>query len=252
MERLDRLANAQNALTRDLVRIMREKKTNLCLALDVSSCAEVRRILPLVAEHICLLKLHIDVYADYDSSFLDYLSEAKAEYGLLVFEDRKFADIGSTAAAQYEGGIYKISSWADLVTVHAIAGPGTLKAMASVAGKIGAPRGALLLAEMSSEGNLCSKDYQDGAITQAKSYPEFVTGFISQRRQPNLPSEALVLTPGVNMDIQGDGLGQQFASPRNAVERGADIIIVGRGIYQAEDICSAARRYKEAGWAAIQ
>ena len=35
----------------------------------------------------------------------------------------------------------------------------------------------------------------------------------------------------------GDGLGQQYVTPRQAVEEnGADIIIVGRGIYQVREL----------------
>lgn len=230
--------------------IIDRKQTNLCLAADVSTCSELEGIVAAVGAHICVLKLHVDILVDFTPAFVDTLLRWKSEHGFLLFEDRKFADIGSTAAKQYGDGIYRIAHWADLVTVHAVAGPGTLQAMQGVADRIGEPRGALLLAEMSSEGNLCTPSYQAGAIAQAERLPDFVTGFISQRRQETLPADALVFTPGVNLDASGDGLGQQFATPQDAIDRGADIIIVGRGIYHAADPAAQAQRYRQAGWEA--
>ena len=50
----------------------------------------------------------------------------------LPFLIRKFSDIGNTCVLQYLSPSYSLSDWSDLVTCHAIAGPGTLKALAEV------------------------------------------------------------------------------------------------------------------------
>ena len=68
----------------------------------------------------------------------------------LLFEDRKYADIGATVALQAAGTV----TWADLVTVHGVAGPGVIAAVASQAAQVGRDVGVLMVAEMSCADNL--------------------------------------------------------------------------------------------------
>ena len=129
------------------------------------------------------------------------------------------------------------------MTVHAVPGPGILSGLKSVVGD--RVRGALMLAEMSSKGNLCSPEYQRGAIDMAKEHKDYVLGFIAMR-----PVEEgfLTLTPGVQIASTGDALGQVYREPRQVVREGSDVIIVGRGITGATDVAAQAELYRKEGW----
>ena len=84
------------------------------------------------------------------------------------FSFRKFADIGSTVKHQVEVGVFAVAEWADLVTVHAIPGAGILKALREVCQSRACPLGCVLVAEMSSEGNLVTEEYTKCELCTAK------------------------------------------------------------------------------------
>lgn len=232
-------------LAQRLFNIMEEKRTNLCVAADLTRSSEVLQLADILGPHICIFKTHVDILEDFSPEFPARLKDLARKHTFLIMEDRKFADIGSTVQQQYTHGVYAIQTWADLVTVHAFPGPAVLTALKQASQP---DQGCVIVAEMSSAGSLGSKEYTEASVKMGEDVPDFVLGFVSQSRVSDKPNFVL-MTPGVQMGTAGDALGQQYCSPSTAVgERGADVIIVGRGITKSEDPAAAAQEYQKAGY----
>lgn len=236
--------------------LMEEKKSNICLAADVKSMSELIRIADLVGKDIVLLKTHADTYADFSFENVKRLQELSQKHQFVIFEDRKFCDIGNTVHMQYTGGIFRIAEWAPVTNAIIAPGNGVLdglrKGMLETAKTIPhvAHNALLLLAEMSSKDNTFKRFLKE-SLSAAAEYRQFVIGFISQRSFGD-PS-FFYMTPGVSAVKKGDDVGQVYRTPEDVIkDSNSDILIIGRGIYEAEDPAKAALEYKEAGWKAHQ
>jgi len=157
---------------------------------------------------------------------------------------------------QYSRGIHRISEWSHITNCHPVPGPGIVTGLSSVGLPLG--RGLLLLAEMSSKGTLAKGSYTEDAFEMARAHRDFVIGFISMKRLGE-EDDFLILTPGVGLDTKGDGMGQQYKTPREVIlDNGCDVIIVGRGIYgkgegaESDVIIGQAERYRGEGWRAYE
>ena len=233
-----KLANAEHSVAKKLLEISIEKKSNLIVSADVITTQELLDLAEEVGPHIVALKTHIDIITDFDpDTTILPLKDLATKYNFMLMEDRKFADIGNTQELQFSYGIYKISNWADFVTSHVIGGYEALDCFLNV--------GVVAIVGMSSKGTLTNKNYQEEALKIAQSHPNVIGG-VSQKQ---LPEELLLFTPGINMGDSGDGKGQQYNTPEHAFKNlQSDFMIVGRGIYKAEDAEKAALNYKIAGW----
>jgi len=247
-----RLEGLINPLAVRILDIMEAKKTNLAFSVDVTTCAELLRLVDAVGPYCCVVKTHVDILEDFNQEFVKKLTELAQKHDFVIFEDRKFADIGNTVEHQYTGGMYKIFDWADLTNAHAVPGSGVVKGLNHCGmSHFGKKRGCLLIAQMSSAGAMTHQSYVEETVKMAKDYMPFVCGFISTTAVCTDEPRLLHFTPGVSLQKKGDRFGQQYLTPEEVIKnRGCDVIIVGRGIYQAEDPVEAAKAYKEAGYKA--
>ncbi len=250
----------KNPVAKKLLQLMDEKETNLCLANDETNAEKMLEHADAVGPHICVLKTHIDALENFTPAIIEQLTDLAKQHNFLIFEDRKFADIGNTVKMQYAKGVHHIVEWSDMTNAHVVPGPGIIEGLREVANTSGKERGLILLAQMSSSGNLATDTYTAATIAMAKEYSDFVIGFIGnggdvtelaklvQQSDP----EFIILTPGVKLGGGSDTLGQRYTTPADVITAGSDVIIVGRGIYGADDPAAAAEEYRHAGWEAYQ
>lgn len=248
-----RLELTKSPIAKDLLQIIAAKKTNLCLAADTNKSVDILNAADAAGPYICVLKTHVDIIDDFSDDFVHSLQALAKKHNFLIMEDRKFADIGNTVSLQYSSGIFHISDWAHLVTVHSLPGPSILQGLKSALNGSSAKRGVFMLAELSSAGSLVTSSYTEGTMKLVSSTPDadFVAGIVCQTKGVVQDPGLLQLTPGCKIDTTTDGLGQQYNTPAFVIkEKGADIAVVGRGILNAKDIRASAELYRDQLWTA--
>ncbi|KAF2265173.1 orotidine-5'-phosphate decarboxylase [Lojkania enalia] len=126
----ERAANPSTGpLASYLLRLISIKKTNLSLSADVDTSAELLTLAEEVGDSICVLKTHCDIVTDWTERTAKALRDIARRKHFLIFEDRKFADIGGTVKKQYTGGYHRIATWAEITNAHILPGPAIVTAL---------------------------------------------------------------------------------------------------------------------------
>ncbi|KAI0427961.1 Orotidine 5'-phosphate decarboxylase domain-containing protein [Xylaria sp. FL1042] len=132
-----RAAKTSHPLASYLLRLMELKQSNLCLSADVSNARELLSLADAIGPSIVLFKTHYDLVAGWDyhpkTGTGAKLGALARKHGFLIFEDRKFGDIGHTVQLQYTAGTARIIDWAHIVNVNMIPGKPAVKALAEAA-----------------------------------------------------------------------------------------------------------------------
>ncbi|KAK3314744.1 Orotidine 5'-phosphate decarboxylase domain-containing protein [Apodospora peruviana] len=135
----ERAKDASHPLTSYLFRLMDLKASNLCLSADVQTARELLYIAEKLGPSIVVLKTHYDLIAGWDYNPQNgtgaKLAALARKHGFLIFEDRKFVDIGKTVQMQYTAGTARIIDWAHITNANIDAGKDMVRAMAEAAAK---------------------------------------------------------------------------------------------------------------------
>jgi uridine monophosphate synthetase len=78
-----------------LLSLIAIKRSNLALSADVTTTSELLALAEELGDHICVLKTHADIISDFSDRTVSELRRIAERKHFLIFEDRKFADIGS-------------------------------------------------------------------------------------------------------------------------------------------------------------
>jgi orotidine-5'-phosphate decarboxylase len=211
-------------------------RDRLIFALDVPSVAEADRLLDRLQGHVSFVKVGLELYTAAGPEMIRRV----VERGMRVFLDLKFLDIEETvrrATARVAGmGV-------DFLTIHA-----NRKALsAAVQGREGSSLKLLAVTVLT---NFDSHDLREMGVQ--RSVQDLVTarallafevgcdGVVASGEEPaairqKVGPRFLIVTPGVRPTGKGVDDHARATTPTQTIAAGADYLVIGRPIRDAED-----------------
>ena len=217
----------------------------LIVALDVPNLIQGMALVDRLGDSVSFYKIGLGMLT---GGGLALANELKQERGKRVFLDMKLFDIGATIEAAVRGlAQYDL----DFLTVHG--DPQVVRAAAE--GKAGSDMKILAVTVLTSldRADLNANLIKAGDIAQitleraARALEAGADGVIASPQEAAmiraLPQARgkLIVTPGVRPAGAAQGDQKRIATPAQAIADGADHIVVGRPIWQADDPAAAAR-----------
>ena len=217
----------------------------LIVALDVPNALEGLQLAERLGDAVGFYKIGLGMLT---GGGLALANELKQDHDKRIFLDMKLFDIGATVEAAVRG---LVQFDLDFLTVHG--DPHVVRAARD--GSAGSQTKILAVTILTSleRSDLDESLIRDGAIPDlvaeraGRAFDAGADGVISSPNEAALiralPEAAgrLIVTPGVRP--AGADLGDQkrVATPANAIRNGADHIVVGRPVWQADDPRAAAQ-----------
>ena len=243
----------------NLYTIAVKKKSNLIVSCDFMKPSQIVELVQRTGEYIVAVKLHLDtlIFANdainYDT-FCRAMLNLSEEKSFIIIEDAKMADIESIMIEKQQGDQLAIGDFADAITIHAIGGLSILdKYEASV-------QTMIVVSEMSSYDNMIDAKYSQKIIDKLRDINKKMQvtnllGLVCQNNVPKMlsPFEILTMSPGINLEVSGDGANQKYKVPdiNNDETRVGMFWIVGRGITKCDSIekqIENTKKYNKEGW----
>ena len=217
----------------------------LIVALDVPNALAGLELARQLGESVSFYKIGLGMLT---GGGLALANELKQEHGKRIFLDMKFFDIGATVTAAVRGiAQYDL----DFLTVHG--DPHVVRAARDGAGGSGLKILAVTVLTSLDRNDLDDGMMREGDLAEltleraARALDAGADGVIASPQEAAairaLPQAAgkLIVTPGVRPLGSAAGDQKRIATPAHALASGADHIVVGRPVWQAQDPRSAAR-----------
>lgn len=234
-----------------------EIKQRLVLALDVEDIAEAKQLVDELSPYIGTFKVGLQLFCGYGLEIVNYIKEKNSNF----FLDVKLHDIPNTV----EKASYNvIKNGANFFNIHATGGVEMMKAAkkgAMEASEKYNTKKPLILAvtvltSISQEvltNELSNKEnVQDFVIKLAKNAKlAGLDGVVASANElkaikKELGEDFVVLTPGIRPEWSLKDDQQRVATPKSAIQDGADFIVLGRAVTKAENKIEAMEKiYKE-------
>ncbi|MBU3911816.1 MAG: orotidine-5'-phosphate decarboxylase [Candidatus Omnitrophica bacterium] len=209
-------------------------RKKIIIALDVSKIKEAERLVDILSPHISIFKVGMELFYSCGPKVIDIIKKYDRE----TFLDLKFHDIPNTvknsAKVATRFGVF-------MFNVHAQGGTDMMKAALEGAEEesqrsgIDRPRilGVTVLTSIeSSEGQVLSlarlakQSSMDGVVASPQE---------TKAIREELGGDFLIVTPGIRPEGAEKGDQKRTATPKEALDAGADYIVIGRPVTKAKD-----------------
>lgn len=215
--------------------IIKQKRTCVCLSLDTDTFAKGQQILETCAPYICMVKLHPELFSDWDTStHPQIIAEWKREYNILVMLDAKLVDVPEISYKMLNNPYYKAADWADMVTVMSVNYVGITDYLRKQSLYIA----TIPVTEMNTGSPLFAMpEYQNFIKNSILSQPGII-GIINQKTysayQPNIPSSVEFNTLSLNMPLGYDMTDPDAYQTESAVKETFLKMTPGVVVYDSE------------------
>lgn len=234
-------------------------KEKIVLALDVDTIEEAKRLILELKDYVGVFKIGLQLYTQNGNEIIDFMNEQNLEY----FLDVKLLDIPNTVAKASENIVKRGASF---FNIHTLGGPEMMKqciqraktTARKLAKKEPLVLGVTILTSISDE-VLESELYinhkaSDYALKLAKLAKKCgLDGVVASTWEAKKIKEVCgldfkVLCPGIRPVWSLNNDQKRAATPRIAVQEGADYLVIGRAVTAAENRIKAMEMiYKEMG-----
>jgi orotidine-5'-phosphate decarboxylase len=230
-------------------------KKQLIVALDVDTKEKALGLIEKLKAEVKIFKIGSELFTSCGPSIVEEAKNA----GVEIFLDLKFHDIPNTAA---KSAIAATRLGVFIFNVHALGGPDMMKKAAEAAAdeskrlKIAKPKIIAVTVLTSMDENILKKiGINDNMEKQVLRLAELakdasLDGVVASPSEVKLIRRALgdefiIVTPGVRPKWAAVNDQKRVMTPKEAVDNGADFIVVGRPIIDAPDPLAAAKRVLE-------
>ena len=224
---------------------MTQADDRLIVALDVPNALAGLELVEKIGDAVSFYKIGLGMLT---GGGLALANELKSEHGKRIFLDMKLFDIGATVEAAVRG----LAQFdLDFLTVHG--DPHVVRAAKEgAAGSDMKILGVTILTSLD-RGDLDAAMIQPGEISElvveraVRALEAGADGVIASPREAALiralieADGKLIVTPGVRPTGADAGDQKRIATPASAITAGANHIVVGRPVWQAEDPAAAAQ-----------